>query len=200
MKRSYFYLAVAILTFAVGTSFAIYFYSQKAVIQPVLQTETADTPSKQILQSENQNEKIDNLINFDDLTVKGIGLGRQSYEKDVRKAFGNPSFVRSTVFNCLGDVPAKTFAYNGLRLTLVYAPVDNFMVYEVEITSNKLQLDSGIKIGDDIQSVKQKIGKDFSERAEKGRIYLQFDNDDGWARFYFRNNRLEKVNWLYNYC
>lgn len=200
MKLKFLYLAIAILAFAVGTFFAFYFYSQKIEPQFVLQNETANTPSQQILQTETQTEKTPNFINFDDLTIKGIGLGRQSYEKDVMKAFGNPLSVRSTVFNCLGDVPAKTFAYNGLRLTLVYAPVNNFLVYEVELTSNKWQLDSGIKIGDNIDSVKQKIGKDFSERNEKGGIYLQFDHDDGWARFYFRNNKLEKIHWLYNYC
>ena len=200
MKRSYFCLAIAILTFAVGTFFALYFYSQKIEPKFDLQNETVNIPSKQIIQPETQVEKTTNLINFGDLTIKGIGLGRENYEKEVIEALGKPNSIKNTIFNCLGDVPAKTLVYNGLKLTLVYEPVGNFDAYEVELTSNKWQLDSGIKIGDNIESVKQKIGKDFSERAEKGVIELRFINNEGWAAFYFRNNRLEKVHWLYNYC
>ncbi|MEK7724279.1 MAG: hypothetical protein AAB336_08040 [Acidobacteriota bacterium] len=209
MKRSYFYLAIAILTFAVGTFFAFYFYSQKIEPQFVLQNETVNTPSKQILQTETQGEKTLNLINFDDLKINGIGLS--SFEKDLVKKFGKPKKLRNNgnFYNC-SDEYSRTLFYEGLEIDVTHnSESKKYEINEIDISSSKFQLVSGIKIGDDIKHVLSKFGDPYNQNigyADIDQYHFMVtnkndvSNDGGVATFSFRNNKLVKIHWHYNFC
>lgn len=142
--------------------------------------------------------KTPNFIDFKDLTINAIGL--DSTEENVVKTLGKPRSIKKQFNGCLDD-QMKTFFYKGLELSLSEnLETKKWEVFEIELTSSKWQLDSGIKIGDSIESVKQKIGKDFSESEEKGVVCLSYGNTNGGATFYFRNNKLEKISWDYTIC
>lgn len=208
MKLKFFYLAIAILAFAVGTFFALYFYSQKKEPQFVSQTGTADIPSKQIIQSENQNEKIGNVINFEDLKISGIGL--DSSNKDLIKKIGKPQKIRNDgdSWNCL-DSDTKTLFYRGLTVVVTEDEESKkYKINDIDISSSRFQLDSGIKIGDDINYVFSKVGKPYHQTKDKDLDEYHFmvtnkndvSNDGGIATFSFRNNKLVKIHWHYNFC
>lgn len=209
MKRGYFYLAVAILTFAMGTFFAFYFYSQKIEHQSGLQNEIVNTPSKQIIQTETEAVKTLNLINFDDLKINGIGLS--SFEKDLIKKFGKPARVRNngSDYNC-ADEDSKTLFYKGVEIDIThFSESKKYKINDIEISSSRFQLASGIKVGDDINIVFSKFGKPYNQSLG----YTDIDeyhfmvsnnndvsNDGGNVTFSFRQNKLVKIRWYYNFC
>jgi hypothetical protein len=189
MKRYFSYILLAIFTF----SFSIILVFGLNKIFPV----KVERHEREIFPKVEQ-AKTPSFIDFKDLTIKGIGL--DSNDKDVIKKLGKPRSRKSIGFyNC---EETKAIFYKGLEMSLAEnTETKNWEVYQIELTSSNFQLDSGIKIGDSIESIKQKIGKDFSERKEKSITELDYyDGNYGWATFYFRNNKLEKINWLYNFC
>ena len=133
-----------------------------------------------------------------DLNVNGVEINN-SYA-DVIKKLGKPAKSKKD-----GNVPCSdgstrsTLHYSGLILKLESNPeVKDFGVYKVEVTSAKWSV-RGVRIGDSKEAVFAKFGKG-NELFEVGRPYLAYFIVDGYASFYFHDERLAKIVWEFNFC
>jgi hypothetical protein len=208
MKRKFFYLAIAVLAFGIGTFFALDFYSQKTENQIFLQSKTINIASVQILQTELQSPNTDSRINFDDLKIKGIGLS--SFQIDLQKTFGKPKKIRNNgnSYNC-SDEDSKTLFFQDLLVDITHlSDSKKYQINKIEISSSKYLLDSGVKIGDDISNVFSKFGKGYHQNKDSDIDNYHFmvvdkndvSNDGGVATFSFRDGKLVKIRWNYNFC
>lgn len=77
----------------------------------------------------------------------------------------------------------------------------NFIVVSVEVNSPNW-LVSGIKVGADRKSVRIKFGEPLEIKNESGLESWSYVNNgnDGFAGFYFRNNKLVKIIWESALC
>lgn len=146
-----------------------------------------------------QNEKSDpsDAIKFDDLKIKGIGL--DSLNSDVLSKFGKP--LKSTKS---GNYPCgnseMTLRYSGLIIKLEEdVEGNNYRVVSIEVTFPDWSV-SGINIGANVEDVKAKLKYRYHMTRESGKEGLHYSNGDGGASFYFRDNKLVKINWEYNWC
>lgn len=205
MKQSLFYLAIAILAFGVGTFFGIDFYTQKTENKSVSQNEIS---SKVNLQTESQPTKTINFINFDDLKIKEIGL--DSNEKELVRKFGKPEKVKNNgnFYNCT-DEYSKTLFFKGLIIDVTQnLETKVYKINEIEITSSKLVLASGIRIGDELEKLFSKFSEPYHQTKDSDVDEFHFmvsnifdsSNDGGNVTFSFRKNKLIKIRWSYNFC
>jgi hypothetical protein len=191
MKRYFSYILLTILTFGLSTFLVAnlnkFFHAQE---------ETFVEEPFQILPKVEQT-KTPNFIDYKDLTIKRIGL--DSTEQNVIKALGKPRSRKNLGFyNC---DETKTISYKGLNFYLAEnTETKHWEVYGIELTSNNFQLDSGIKIGDSIESIKQKIDINVSKQNKNEITTISYSNGEGQVVFYFRNNKLEKISWEINLC
>jgi hypothetical protein len=133
-----------------------------------------------------------------DLKVKGIGVGT-SYST-VLKKLGKPlSSKKHGSFPCDNGNSMLTLRYSGLVIKLIQDNNNQYFVASMEVTSPKWAA-SGIKIGASIREVQKRFGQNNNLSKERGLENLQYFNGDGYADFYFRNNKLTKVVWELNAC
>lgn len=154
-----------------------------------------------------------------DLDVNGISI-TSSYETVIEKLGKPRSEKKGGIVPCQEGRTLVTLRYPGLVLKL-----DNndegkdFGVFEVEVTSKKW-LVNGTRIGtskDDVnadsysslntQPIQIGASKDAviakfgpgRELEDNGKPFLGYFID-GYARFYFKNDRLTKIIWEFNFC
>lgn len=130
------------------------------------------------------------------LNVKGVDVG--TYYSTAIRNLGKPSSVkRSGQFPC-DDGKMITANYPGLVVKFVESfPGKKFFVGSMEVTSAKYAV-SGVRIGDRLSRVKSLFSG--SLRKEEGfDVYGGYIND-GFSRFYFKNDRLRKIVWEINLC
>ena len=140
------------------------------------------------------------------LRVQGVGLG-SSYSL-VRRQLGTPlSSKREKIvdkFEVCG--PSYTSLRLGYRGVVVKLMSDlrsrNFKVISMEVTSPRLLIAPGIKIGMTEKEVRSKLGVPFQERNDSGVHILDYNTkeNDGGAGFHFIGRRLMKVEWKYVLC
>jgi hypothetical protein len=130
-----------------------------------------------------------------DLRVNNVGLGTS--QSTVLRRLGKPLQSRKTEFNDCGDGFEKNFSYSGLKTTVLSDNKGkNFTAVSFEVSSPKWSV-SGIKIGADRKSVRAKFGEPLEIKNESGLESWSYVNkgNDGFAGFYFRNNKLVKIAW-----
>lgn len=116
--------------------------------------------------------------------INGLDMGAK-YPDIVRK-LGRPlSDRRGGKVPCGGAM--RTLYYNGLVLRLETGGRESFGLYKVEVTSSKWAV-SGIRVGASRSELVKKFGR--------GPYFI----NEGFARFYFRKNRLIKMQWEFNFC
>ncbi len=76
----------------------------------------------------------------------------------------------------------------------------NSIVVEIEVTSPKWEVASGISVGASLADVQTKFVQTDKPTKEKGLEKLSYFVNEGYANFYFRNKKLVKVNWEFNLC
>jgi hypothetical protein len=207
MARYYFYLLVTILAFGfsvfVATNFSLKTEEKFVLVQKGELIKTAimrvDNPLQATQKTDSTISRNRNQLNFDDLKIDGIGLD-SSYQAVVQK-FGKPLKNKKDKFDeCGGDV-RKTLLYSGLEIQLLGdGNGKNFTVISIDVKTPKWQFDSNIDIGSDIKDVQAKFGHSDNQSKEDGLVELWYGNGDGWANFYFRDNKLVKISWKYNFC
>jgi len=133
-----------------------------------------------------------------DLQVNGVGV-YTSYSTVVQK-LGKPlSEKKGGEFPC-GNDETLTLRYKGLIVRLIEAnDGTGFIVGSVSITSAKWSI-SGVNIGASIKDIQTRFGQSEVETKESGLENLSYGMAEGFADFYFRNNKLVKVYWEFNIC
>lgn len=207
MCRYFIYLLVSLFAFGIGVFIALSFNwnteekfiliqkgekIETAVMRFPIQTETKQEDISIIPQDFNQ-------INFDDLKINNINLDT-SYST-VLKKFGKPLKRKKNWFDdCGGDI-RMTLVYSGLEIQLLGdGKGKNFSVVAIDVSSPKWKFASNINVGSDIKEVQSKFGQPHSRTKESGLDRLWYGNGSGWTIFHFRDNKLVKVSWEYNFC
>lgn len=139
-----------------------------------------------------------------DLRVKGVGLG-SSYAVLLRQT-GRPVSSHREKIHDETCGPAHTsleLKYNGAVLELVGdLQGRDFKVVSFEVTSPRLIMSPGIKIGMSQEKAQSKLGTPWQISNESGFRILNYvtKGNDGGVFLYFRNGRLVKVYWRYTLC
>lgn len=69
----------------------------------------------------------------------------------------------------------------------------------MEVTAAKWQISGKARVGENVENVRTKFGVGNLSK-KNGLDNLSYYITDGYANFYFRNNKLVKVNWELNVC
>jgi hypothetical protein len=130
--------------------------------------------------------------------VNGIDIG--SSRSEVQRRLGKPVSSRiGGIVPCNDGSIRRTLRYPGLIMHLESSRQSrDFGVYDISVTSARWSI-AGIKIGATRSAVVAKFGNGRVLR-ENGKPYLTYFIKDGYASFYFTNNRLTKVFWEFNFC
>lgn len=148
-----------------------------------------------------------------DLVVGGVTSGT-TYAETVRK-LGKPpreSKVADQIDQCAGG-RGKTLFYDGLEIALMGDESGkNQKILDIKVTSPKWTTDKGIKIGATPPQVIARYGKTAYENAyerpteektftgEKWLVYNMKKNAPGGITFYFKNNRLVRIEMIATTC
>jgi len=140
-----------------------------------------------------------------DLRVNGVGSGT-SYSTVVRK-LGKPLRSKKERLAadsaCSGEAETHlTLFYSGLEITLLGdGKGRDLEVYSMEVTSKKW-LASGIGISATANDVLTKFGEPNSKEEKSGETIFYYTTKDnlGGVDFYFRNNRLVRVEMTETLC
>jgi len=133
-----------------------------------------------------------------DLQVKGVEIATP-YSTVIQK-LGKPlSKKKGGTFPC-DNSDMLTLRYKGLIVRLIEAnDGTGFIVGSVSITSAKWSI-SGVNIGASIKDIQTRFGQSEVETKKSGLENLSYGMAEGFANFYFRNNKLVKVSWEFNIC
>jgi hypothetical protein len=136
-----------------------------------------------------------------DLRIKGVGLGTP--QSIILRRLGKPLQIKKGKFDpCGGDVTV-TRRYSGLVIELLGDGNErNFTVVSIELTSSKWSVARGIRVGAEAKDVIKKFGEPLEKVMKSGLERWSYVNkgNDGFAGFYFRNNKLVKVEWESALC
>ena len=137
-----------------------------------------------------------------DFKINEIGIG--STYADVVGKFGKPvSSKTGGIVPCSEGSTLLTLNYRGLEILLSKDPDErSFKVYSIRASASKWSV-LGIKMGAPMITVKARFGKPYNQTKESGLLGLHFNNDfgrSGSASFYFKGDRLSKVDLYLNYC
>lgn len=141
-----------------------------------------------------------------DFRVKGVGLG-DSYARVLRQ-LGRPiSRKREKIPDdfgvCGGAYTSLRLRYQGVEIELMGdLRGRNYQVISLEVTSPKILIAPGIRIGMTEEETRSQIGPPLQERTESGvriQTYITKGNEGG-AGLYIRDGRLLKVQWDYTMC
>lgn len=134
-----------------------------------------------------------------DLQVKDVKIGTPYSE--VIKKLGKPLLSKKGgSFPCDTDNSMLTLRYPGLIINLIEAgDGTGFIVASMKVTSPKWSVASGINVGASLKDVRATFGDSEIEK-ESGSQYLSYAMAEGFAKFYFRNNKLIKIAWEFNIC
>lgn len=138
------------------------------------------------------------MLEMSELKVNGIELGTPNSK--VLKQFGKPLQNKKIYSDACGNGFRKILKYSGITVELISGEKDRkFIVASVEVTSSKWSV-SGIFVGADIKDVQAIFNRTYSQESKSGTDTLFYGNGDGWINFYFKNNKLIKISWEYNFC
>ncbi len=137
-----------------------------------------------------------------DARINGIGSG--TLYSAVIKKIGKPLRVDEYGLDeCAGGF-RKTYYYEGFEIEFLSDEKRrNYAVASMTLTSPKWIIAPGVRIGTDKKDVRAKYGKESSvfinESDEEGFSYTTKDNFDA-VYFFFRNNKLVRVEMYQNLC
>jgi len=145
-----------------------------------------------------------NAENSVDLQVKGISLdsslarvtrvlGAPKSRKQSKPAFSECSERRET---------RLTMNYPGAVLKLIGdGKGRNFKVVSVSISSSAWPVANGVAVGSNLRAVESRFGRPLRTENEGGLERLvYFHKDNGGATFYFRADKLVRVEWALDLC
>ncbi len=132
------------------------------------------------------------------MQINGVGV-YTPYSTVIQK-LGKPlSEKKDGEFPCENG-ETLTLRYKGLIVRLIEAnDGTGFFVGSISVTSAKWSI-SGVNIGASIKDIQTKFGQSKVETKESGLKNLSYGMAEGFADFYFRNNKLVEVYWEFNIC
>lgn len=144
-------------------------------------------------------------LNEIDLRVNGIGSGT-SYSTLIRK-LGKPNRTKKIKVKAENacsnsDETHLTLFYSGLEITLLGdGKGQNLEVYSLEVITNKWTA-SGIKIGATEKEIQTRFGMPISKDDKSGETVFYYVTKEnlGGVNFYFRNNKLVRVEMTETLC
>lgn len=132
-----------------------------------------------------------------DLQVNGVGV--YAAEATVIKKLGKPLSRKKGDFPC-DEGGATILRYKGLTISLIEAnDGTGFIVGSINVTSANWSI-SNVSVGADIKDIQKRFGQSETETEMSGLKKLSYGMAEGFAYFYFRNNKLIKVYWEFNIC
>jgi hypothetical protein len=138
------------------------------------------------------------------LSVKTVEIG--TLRKDVLKELGKPiSSKKGRHFPCDEEGEVRTLRYQDLVLELIENYNNKkFFVASTIVKSDKWSVMNSrdgkiVKIGEGVEEVKEKFG-DGKLIHDDGLDTIAYPNTDGFAYFYFKNEKLIKIRWEINLC
>jgi hypothetical protein len=139
------------------------------------------------------------MLKMEELKINNVELG-SSFSTIIEK-LGKPLQKKKTGSFPCGDSAMLTLDYAGLIIRLDGDESgQNFRTASMEVTSPKWSV-SGINVGADKREVKDRFKNYlFNEIKESELDVLSYGNLDGYIGFYFRNDKLVKISWEYNFC
>jgi hypothetical protein len=138
-----------------------------------------------------------------DLKINGIGSGT-SYSTVIKK-IGKPLRTREDGFDECGGGYLKTLFYNGWKIQFLSDEKKrNYTVISMNLTSPKWLIASDIRIGVSIENVRAEFGQpnssEDSEDFDKDILDYVTKENLGLVNFYFRNNKLIRVEMAETLC
>ena len=137
-----------------------------------------------------------------DFSVKGIRLG--DTEQNLVKVFGKPRKRIMTNEEVCGVAPILKLQYPGIEFWLDRGTDGTeleWAILEFTITSSELLVEPGIRVGDDLDIVNQKLGAAWTETTDDDSVsnhYLTKDNDN--ARLEYKKGKLDRIRLYINPC
>lgn len=135
-----------------------------------------------------------------DFNVRGIRLG--DTESVVIEKLGKPSRRKVSTVDICGVTKLLTLQYDGIEVQLDSNEVEKtWSVLEIWITSPKISIEPGIRIGENIDEIERKLGPAYVEHRLREPAELSYstrDNDN--ANLTFKRNQLAKVRLYINPC
>jgi hypothetical protein len=137
-----------------------------------------------------------------DFSVKGIRLG--DTEQNLVKIFGKPQKRIMSNDDVCGVAPIVKLRYPGIEFWLdrgTGGTEFEWAILEFTITSPELLVEPGIRVGDDLGTVNQKLGAAWTEKTDDDSVsyhYLTKDNDN--ATLEYKNGKLDRIRLYINPC
>lgn len=133
-----------------------------------------------------------------DLEVNSIKLG--SSINQVYKKLGKPIKIitkENKDVGCASPSVEKHFKYKGLIVVLFKEfEEQEFYVISIEVTSANWKISRGVKLGMDLNAIKERLATPFNNESDKnGEHQLGYVNNDDatYTNFYFKENKLVRV-------
>ena len=195
MSKLIYKIMITIVTFILGLLFTnwILFSSKSLEVSAVdlnitVPQKTETTEEKEILP----------MLKMRELKINKVELGSK-YVKVIQQ-IGKPLQIEKREYDNCGDGFRKSLKYAGLEISFISDEKGrDFTVASMNVTSSKWSV-SGISIGADIKDVQTKFKNFHTQTNKDGLDILYFGNEDGWINFSFKDDKLVKISWEYNFC
>ena len=137
-----------------------------------------------------------------DFSVKGIRLG--DTEQNLVKIFGKPQKRVLTNEDVCGVAPMTKLQDPGIEFWLDRGTGGTeleWAILEFTVTSSDFLIEPGIKVGEELDTVKQKLGTPWTQESDGESVlyhYLTKDNDN--TSLEFKNGKLVRIRVYINPC
>ena len=135
-----------------------------------------------------------------ELQINGIKLGTS--ESVTLRKIGKPYEITQLEVNECANGFQKTMKFSGLTIDLLGNDKGkDFEAYSFEVISPKWIV-SGIRIGSDKNTLVSKFGEPLEKAEENGlqKWFYVNKGNNGFANFYFQNNKLIRITWESTVC
>ncbi len=135
-----------------------------------------------------------------DFNVRDVRLG--DTESVVIEKLGKPRRREASTVDICGVTKLLTLQYEGIDVQLDSNEAEKtWSVLEIWITSPKISIEPGIRIGENIDEIERKLGPAYVEHRlrEPAELYYVTSNNDN-ANLTFKRNELAKVRLYINPC
>ena len=120
--------------------------------------------------------------------VQGKVIALDQNMADVKKAIGE-ELSCETAPSCMYEGEDKTFLYDGFQI-LTYPNGEEDFVASIDILSDKVEIASGVKVGDTVETAKEKMQEGELSETE---FFLTYNYDDHGLTFHITNGVITEI-------
>ena len=129
--------------------------------------------------------------------VNGVGIGTAYAE--VLERFGKPVSIKTKGENPCGGRKTQV-RFEGIEFSFDPHEEKKNIVVLIEITSPKWELSPGVRVGNSMDEVRDKMNGTGKHSKDAGFDVLGYGDGDGYLTFYFRDNKLIRITRDLNLC